>query len=120
MGLLRPIVITALSLLIISWAVPSVSYGSWAVLVAASIVITLLQKIGRPVLHLLLLPINIVTLGLFSGVINVILMWLATALVPGFHIEPMTVLGHEFNYFFTLLLISFLISFAQSIVSFLF
>ncbi len=120
MGILRPIVITALSILIISWAVPSVSYGNWTVLVAASIVITLLQKIGRPILHLLLLPINIVTLGLFSGVINVILMWLATALVPGFHIQPITILGHELNYFLTLLFTSFLISFAQSIVAFLF
>ena len=114
MGLLKPIVVTALSLVILAWALPTVSYGNFTTLIITSIVLLLLQKIARPVLSLLLLPINIVTLGLFSGVLNVLLMWFATAVVPGFHIEPMVVFGYHLNYFFSLLVVSFLISFLQS------
>jgi putative membrane protein len=120
MGLIRPIIVTALTLVILSWALPSISYGNLTTLLAASVVIMLLQKIVKPILNLLLLPINIVTLGLFSGAINVFIIWLATALVPGFHIEPMVIMGIELNYFLSLLLVSFLLSLVQSFIAILF
>ena len=119
MNLLKPIVVTGVTLFILSWALPSISYLNWTALILASVVLTLLQKIARPVLNILLLPINVVTLGLFAVVINVALLWLATYLVPGFVIEPLVLFGIHFNDFFTLVLISFVIDFMQGLLGFI-
>lgn len=117
---MQAILITAITLAILAWALPSISYLNWVTLVLASLVLTLLQKVIKPILKLLFLPINIVTLGLFSLVLNVFLLWLATFLVPGLRIANMTILGVELGRFGSLLLISFLISFIQSLLRRLF
>jgi len=119
MNLLKPLIVTGVTLFILAWFLPSVSYLNWTTLALASVVLTLLQKIARPALNLLLLPINIVTLGLFSVIINVALLWLATYLVPGFSIEPMILFGVTLNEFFSLLVISFVIGFLQSLIGFI-
>lgn len=51
-----------------------------------AVVLALINTFIRPVLLLLTLPINIVTLGLFTLVINALLVMLAAAIVPGFQI----------------------------------
>lgn len=119
LGLLKPILVSGLTLFLLAWLLPSVTYFDWVTLLLASIVLTVLQKIIRPVLGLLFLPINIVTLGLFSLVLNVALLWLVTYLVPGFQIDPISIGGVQLNYFFTLLLMSFAISFFQSLIGFI-
>lgn len=116
--MLRGVLISAVTIFVLAWALPTVSYDNWLSLLIAAVVLTLLQKIVKPLLQLLFLPVNIVTLGLFSLVLNVALLWLATYLVPGFSISATTVTGIELNQFFTLLLVSFLISFLQSIIAF--
>ncbi len=40
----------------------------------------------RPLLNLLLLPINLITLGTFRWVTNVVMLYIVTLIVPGFHI----------------------------------
>ncbi len=119
MNLLKPIIVSAATIFVLAWALPTVSYTDWVTLLIAAVVLTLLQKLVRPILQLLFLPINIVTLGLFALVINVSILWLATYLVPGFAIEATSIAGIELNQFFTLLLVSFLISFLQSFFGFL-
>ena len=114
---MRSILITAITIAVLAWALPTISYMNWLTLLLASIVLTLLQKVAKPVLKLLFLPINIVTLGLFSLVINVFLLWLATYLVPGFSIQPMVVFNIALGNFGSLLLVSFIISFIQSILN---
>lgn len=120
MNLLKPIIITFLSIVILAWLIPVVSFSSWPTLIVASIVLTILQKVVRPILKILFLPINIVTLGLFSGVINIIILWLVMALVPGFHLDQVMVFGVHLNWFFSLLFISFLLSLIQSGISLIF
>ena len=56
--------------------------GPTAALVAA-LVLGLLNAIVRPVLLLLTLPINLVTLGLFTFVINALMIWLLDVIVKG-------------------------------------
>lgn len=113
---MRSILITAITIAILAWALPSISYMNWVTLLLASIVLTLLQKIAKPVLKILFLPINIVTLGLFSLVINVFLLWLATYLVPGFRIQPMIIFEVVLGEFGSLLLVSIIISSIQNIL----
>lgn len=56
--------------------------GVWEALLAA-LVIGLLNALIRPILLFLTFPINLVTLGLFTFVINALLVWAAAALISG-------------------------------------
>lgn len=40
----------------------------------------------RPILNILTLPLNILTLGLFSFIINALLFWFLSTFVEGFHV----------------------------------
>lgn len=81
------VLLNALAVLIVARLVPGVLVtGFWAALLAA-LVIGLVNALIRPVLEFLSLPITVLTLGLFTLVINAFLFWLAAALVPGFEIS---------------------------------
>lgn len=68
--------------------VPGVSVsGGWETLLILAVVWSVIVAIIRPVLRILTLPITILTLGLFSFVLNALLFWAMTLLVPGFHIS---------------------------------
>ncbi|MFH2118543.1 MAG: phage holin family protein [Candidatus Paceibacterota bacterium] len=118
MKLLKPLIVTAASLWILSYFLPTINIGDWTTLLIASVVMVIVNRFVKPIVKLLFLPINIVTLGLFSVVINVGLLWLVTYLVPGFQITNMIVLGVHLNQFFSILLASVLIGLAQSFVGF--
>lgn len=75
--------IAALSIGIAAYIVPSVSVTLTGALIGA-VVLGALNLFIRPILLILTLPITIVTLGLFSLVINALLVMLASYLVPGF------------------------------------
>jgi putative membrane protein len=111
-----PIIRTALVLLLLAWLLPTVGILDWVTLLIASVVITILFSLIRPLLNLLLLPINIVTLGFFSTIINTLLLYTALYLVPGFTITPMIIFGMYLNQFFSIMLISFAIGCLMSIV----
>lgn len=60
--------------------------GVGAALVAAA-VLGIVNAVIRPVLLVLTIPLNIVSLGLFTFVINALMLWLAAAIVDGFHVD---------------------------------
>jgi len=67
--------------------VPGISVaGGWTTLLLVSLVWSVIITVIRPVLQLLALPITIVTLGLFSFILNALLFWAMTLIVPGFTI----------------------------------
>ncbi len=55
--------------------------------IIAALVIGILNAIVGPILKILTFPITILTLGLFLLVINAVLFWLASLLVPGFTVN---------------------------------
>lgn len=107
---------TTLSIALLSYLVKTIQYTDYLTLVAAGVVLTLLNMVIKPILKLLFLPINIVTLGLFSWLITVFILWLATVLVPGFVIQPTIFLGVQLGMFGTLVLMAFLLSLSQTFV----
>lgn len=113
---LRGFISSALTLLLLAWLVPAVQFSSWLTLAIAALVLLFLQSIVQPILKVLFLPVTFVTFGLFSVVINVVIIWLATFLVPGFIIQPIILLGIPLNQFFSLFTVSVLIGFIQSFV----
>ncbi len=79
--------ITALSLLVVDLIVPGVNIANFPVAIIAAIAIGLVNTFIRPVIQVLSLPINIITLGAFSLVVNGICFWLASVLVGGFVVQ---------------------------------
>jgi putative membrane protein len=45
------------------------------------------MTIAKPVISLLTLPINVLTLGLFGLVVNGLLFWIIPKFVPSFHVD---------------------------------
>ncbi|MBS1985667.1 MAG: phage holin family protein [Bdellovibrionales bacterium] len=81
------LVISALALTCTAYFVPGFKVQSFGYALLAALVIGLVNFLIRPVLILLTLPINILTLGLFTFVINALCLKLAANLIPGFDID---------------------------------
>ena len=64
--------------------IPGISVASWMVALIAGLVLGLINLIIKPVLNILTLPINWLTLGLFGLVLNAFLFWATAYLVNGF------------------------------------
>lgn len=78
---------TVLSLLVVDIVVPGVDLANFPAAILAALAIGLVNGSVRPVLRVLSLPLNFLTLGLFSLVVNGICFWLAAVLVPGFGVH---------------------------------
>lgn len=73
--------------MLVAYVVPGVSFsGFWSALVTAAI-FGLVNAIIRPLMILLTLPINILTLGLFTLIINALMFWLTATIVKGFDVS---------------------------------
>ncbi len=87
MRLLLHWILSALALLIVSYIVPGfVLTGIVAALIAA-VVIGLINATLGLILKVVTFPLTILTLGIFWLVINALMLELASAVVPGFHIS---------------------------------
>lgn len=67
--------------------VPGVEIHSMGAAFGAALVLGLLNRVLKPILSLLALPINLLTLGLFSFVINAAVLGLTAKFIGGFDIE---------------------------------
>jgi len=86
-GLLIRFVVGALALGVTSYIVPGLHAENVPALLVAALILGLLNAVIRPVLILLTLPINLLTLGLFTFVINAAMLGATAGLVPGFSID---------------------------------
>lgn len=78
-------IISALAIFISARIIPGVQSSVGGALVT-SIVLGLLNMLVKPILLFLALPINILSLGLFTLVINAFIILLAGRIVPGFKV----------------------------------
>lgn len=79
--------VSTLAIIVTAYFLPGVHISGVMAAFFAAVVIGLVNAFIRPVLIILTLPINIVTLGLFILVINALLIMLSAWLVPGFAIN---------------------------------
>lgn len=87
MNLILKWLISTVAVMLTSYLLPGVTLtGFWAALWTA-LFLGLVNAFIKPLLVLLTLPINIVTLGLFTFVINAALILLASSVVKGFFVE---------------------------------
>jgi putative membrane protein len=83
-----------------------VKYDGIAVVLAAGALLWLFNLLLRPILKLITLPLNLITLGLFSLVLNTLLVMLADTLVPAI----------SFGGFLPSLLLSLVVSILQLVL----
>jgi len=79
--------LNAFALFFVMKLVPGIQIDRFSDLLVATLVIGLLNAFLRPLIILLTLPVTILTLGLFTLVINGVMFSLAAWLVSGFHIS---------------------------------
>lgn len=77
-------IINALVLVGIAYYLPGIRMESFVAALIAALVLGLINAIVKPILIILTLPVNILTLGLFTFVINALMFWLTSSLVKGF------------------------------------
>lgn len=87
MSLLLVWLLSALGLFITSKIVDGFEVKSFGSAMVASMVVGFLNMILRPLLLLLTLPVNILTLGLFTFVVNAMVLRLAASMLKGFNIK---------------------------------
>lgn len=87
LGTFLTAVATALSLLIVDLVVPGVDIANFPAALIAAVAIGAVNGSVKPILSALSLPLNFLSLGAFSLVVNGICFALAAFLVPGFSVH---------------------------------
>lgn len=79
--------LSGLAIVITAYLLPGVHLSGIKAALLTAIVLGLINAVIKPVLKLLTLPLTIMTLGLFSLVLNALLIMLTARLVPGFQVQ---------------------------------
>ena len=79
--------LSALAVWVVAHVIPGFHIGGAASALIAALVIGLVNATLGVVLKIITLPLTIITLGIFWFVINALMLELASAVVPGFHID---------------------------------
>ncbi len=87
MTIVLRVLFNALGLLLIANFIPGIVVADFYSAVIAAVVLGVLNAIVKPVLFILTLPITLLTLGLFSLVINAALFLFAASFLEGFSVE---------------------------------
>jgi len=67
--------------------IPGIEVADFTTAVVVALVLAILNIFIRPLLLILTLPVNVLTLGLFTFVINGLLFWLVSFFVKGFMVS---------------------------------
>lgn len=87
MGILFGFLIRALAVFISAYIIPGVTVDNFYYALLVALVLGFLNTFIRPILLLLTLPVTVVTLGLFTLVINTLLILLTSNLLTGFTVD---------------------------------
>lgn len=85
--MLARLILSAIAVGITAYFMDSVTIEPWWVTVIVAVVLGVINAVVRPIVKLLSLPINLLTLGLFSFVINGLMVLLCAWFVDGFKVD---------------------------------
>lgn len=87
MSIIISLILSTVAVFVTAHILPGVKLDGWGSALVVAVILGLINAFIRPLLLLLTLPINILTLGLFTFVIIALCVMLASAIVPGFHVD---------------------------------
>lgn len=79
--------LSAGTLMLIAYYLPGITVAGFYTALIAALVLGLCNALVRPIILFFTLPITILTLGLFTFVINALLFWLVSTVVKGFYVD---------------------------------
>lgn len=89
--LLIRLIINAVALACAAWAIEGIRYDSTQSLVVMAIIFGVVNAFIRPIVRILSFPLLLLTLGLFTIVINALMLllseWIAGLFGVGFHVD---------------------------------
>jgi putative membrane protein len=113
MKILLRIVINAVAIWLTTLILPNFSFGGeWWRLLIVAVIFGLVNALIRPIVKLLTLPINIVTLGLFSLVINALMLLIVVWISGSLSLE-----GNVFQNLITVFIAAIIISVISTVLS---
>jgi putative membrane protein len=107
MGLLIRLVVNALALLAVAYLIPGVHVAGFVSALIAALILGIVNAFLKPILVILSLPLEILTLGLFTLVINAALFYLVAKLGLGLTVDNF---GAAFLGALVLSIVSFILS----------
>lgn len=114
--MLKSALMNFVAIFVLNWLLPVIHYNSWITLLIISFTLALLSATLKPILQLLFLPLNIITLGIFGWLINGAVLGLALFIVPGVSLQPLNILGLQVGLVISLMLLAFLISVIKQLI----
>lgn len=87
MKILLSLLANSAALMITAYLVPGFKVENIQTAVVAAIVLAVINTFIKPVLLLITAPLTILTLGLFIFIVNAIMLFIASAIVPGLTVE---------------------------------
>jgi len=110
MSLIIRWIINALALMLVAYILPTIEIEGFYIALITALILGLINAVIRPFLILITLPINIITLGLFTFVLNALLFWFVASFIEGFYVAGF------WAAFFGALIFSIVSSFANGLV----
>ena len=107
MGFLIRWLVNAVALYLTTLIVPGVRVPNFGAAVLAALVLGIVNAVLRPIILLLTLPLNILTLGLFTFVVNAFMLWIVAVTT---HQLVLTSIGAALVGAIVLSVISFILS----------
>ena len=87
MGMILNLLLSTLAVMMASYLLPGVQVASFFQAVLVAVVLGIVNTVIKPLLTILTLPLALLTLGLFSLVINGLMVMLVDNVLPGFSVE---------------------------------
>ena len=89
MSLIAKLILNALTVFVAGYVVPGIVISDAVTALIVAVVLGIANSLIKPLLHLIALPLTIMTLGLFGLVINGLIVLLVSSLVPGFAVSSL-------------------------------
>ncbi len=126
--LLKTFLIITISLKITEIVLGNIQFETaWQTLLLAGAALTIFELFLKPIAKILLLPINLLTLGTLRWIINVLGLFVATTLIEGFSLTRYTFPGlnwneivfpsHNFNLIISYIIVALFFNLIMSILS---
>lgn len=87
MGILIAWILNAFALFVTAYFIKGFHIADYTAALLAAVVIGFINAFIRPILLFLTAPLNLLTLGLFTFVVNAVVLWMAAQVVPGMGVD---------------------------------
>lgn len=80
-------ILFALLIMLIAWLIPGITITGFISALIVVVILSIVNVLIRPIVQFVSLPLNVLTLGIFSLIINALLFLLVAKFSPGFQID---------------------------------